>query len=473
MTVIEIIKIIKYSNQTWHDYRGKLSRKEFWVSLCANLFSFFIVSFVYGFFDALDIGKLEKNAVTLACAAGWLYLLVQFYSLTTRRLHDIGKSGWWVLLFIFAGALSNEILKKENPSEMVWILYLAFFGYILYLFCKKGIDKESPLKNKKTTYAFDSLKNISVPEITIYIAPVLALIISLIAIYLEITPALRNTVIGRGALLAVIAFGLIAIIVKNKNQTIKLYSYIFSSIIFVLVLYISANKEINKSEEINSSFKDTISLLKQSDNDLSPAIESNKSSDAVYKDADTELIHLMNVCLKRTNKALEIYNRESKSIPIHTLFLPQTLSDDDNIQKASEFLVKYAEVFNRYIAEVESARNEYREQAINLYGANTPSMKHFDITFLPNQILLEKYKTSVKNLLDSYADILILMADVNKRNAVVNQDGRLMFENDKDLNRYNALFKNATNAEAESTKAYNAFNAKVEDFKKSLENKFN
>ena len=48
-----------------------------------------------------------------------------------------------------------------------------------------------------------------------------------------------------------------------------------------------------------------------------------------------------------------------------------------------------------------------------------------------------------------------------------------MFENDKDLNRYNALFKNATNAEAESTKAYNAFNAKVEDFKKSLENKFN
>jgi uncharacterized membrane protein YhaH (DUF805 family) len=121
-----IIEIIKHSNKTWHDYRGKLSRREFWISICANIIGFIIVGFVYGFFDALDIGKLEKNAVTLACAAGWLYLLIQFYSLTTRRLHDIGKSGWWILLFIFAGALSNEITKKENPSAIVWILYLAF-----------------------------------------------------------------------------------------------------------------------------------------------------------------------------------------------------------------------------------------------------------------------------------------------------------------------------------------------------------
>jgi len=470
MTVIEIIK---YSNKTWHDYSGKLSRKEFWISLCANLIGFLIVGFVYGFFDALDIGKLEKNAVTLACAAGWLYLLIQFYSLTTRRLHDIGKSGWWVLLFIFAGALSKEILKKDNPSEIVWILYLAFFGYILYLFCKKGIDKESPLKNKKTTYAFDSLKNISVPEITIYIAPVLALIISLIAIYLEITPTLRNIVIGRGALLAVIAFGLIAIIVKNKNQTIKLYSYIFSSIIFLLVLYISADKEINKSAEMNLGFKDTIALIKNTDNDLILESDNEKPSQARYKDADTQLIRSMNVCLKRTNKAVEIYNRESKAIPIHTLFLPQTLSDNDNIQKASGFLLKYAEVFNTYTSELESARKEFRDQAQALYGVDTVNMKSFDSTFLPNSILLEKYKSSAKSLLDSYADILIFMADVNKRNAVVNQDGRLMFENDKDLNRYNALFKNATNAETESTKAYNAFNAKVEDFKKAVENKLN
>ena len=468
-----IIEIINQSNKTWHDYRGKLSRTEFWVSICANLIGFIIVGFVYGFFDALDIGKLEKSAVTLACAAGWLYLLIQFYSLTTRRLHDIGKSGWWILLFIFAGALSNEITKKENPSAMVWVLYLAFFGSILYLFCKKGIDQKALLNNKKNTNILDSLKNISTSQVTLYIAPVLALIISLVAIYLEINPTLRNVIIGRGALLAVITFGFIGWIVKNKNQTTRLYSSIFSSIIFVLVLYISADKEINKSAEINSSFKDTIALLNQNDDDSSAVIENDKSSQVDYKDADTELMRSMNISLKRTNKALEIYNKESKSIPLHTLFLPQTLSDNDNIQKASEFLLKSAEVFSRYISEVESARKEYRDQAQALYGIDTASMKSFDSTFMPNQILLEKYKISVKNLLDSYADILILMADVNIRNAVENQDGRLMFVNDKDLNRYNVLIKNSTNAEAESTKAYNAFNAKIEDFKKSLEKEFN
>lgn len=468
-----IIEIIKQSNKTWHDYRGKLSRKEFWISICANLIGFIIVGFVYGFFDALDIGKLEKSAVTLACAAGWLYLLIQFYSLTTRRLHDIGKSGWWILLFIFAGALSNEITKKENPSAMVWVLYLAFFGSILYLFCKKGIDQKALLNNKKNTNILDSLKNISIPEITLYIAPALALIISLIAIYLEINPLLRNIVIGRGALLALITFGLVGWIVKNKNQTIKLYSYTFSSIIFLLVLYISADKDINKSAEINSGIKDTIALIKNTDNDLILEVESDKPSEVVYKDADTQLIRSMNICLKRTNKALEILNRESKAIPIHTLFLPQTLSDDNNIQKASGFLYKYAEVFSRYTNEVESARTEFRDQVQAVFGVDTANMKSFDSTFLPNQILLEKYKSSVKNLLDSYADILILMADVNKRNAVVNEDGKLMFENDNDLNRYNALFKNVANAEAESKKAYNAFNAKVEDFKRSVENKFN
>jgi uncharacterized membrane protein YhaH (DUF805 family) len=468
-----IIEIIKHSNKTWHDYRGKLSRREFWISICANIIGFIIVGFVYGFFDALDIGKLEKNAVTLACAAAWLYLLIQFYSLTTRRLHDIGKSGWWILLFIFAGALSNEITKKENPSAIVWILYLAFFGSILYLFCKKGIDLKAPLSNKKNSYTLESLKNISTSQVTLYIAPALSLIIALIAIYQVINPTLRNIIIGRGALLALITFGFIGWIVKNKNQTTRLYSSIFSSIIFLLVLYISADKDINKSAEINLGFKDTIALIKNTDNDLILETDNEKPSQAGYKDADTQLIRLMNVCLKRTNKALEIYNRESKTIPIHTLFLPQTLSDDDNIQKASVFLLKYAEVFNRYIAEVESARNEYREQAINLYGANTPNMKSFDSTFLPNQILLEKYKSSVKNLLDSYADILILMGDVNKRNAVEIQDGKLMFENDKDLNRYNFLIKNGTDAEAESIKAYNAFNAKIEDFKKSIEKKFN
>ena len=468
-----IIEIIKQSNKTWHDYRGKLSRKEFWISICANLIGFIIVGFVYGFFDALNIGKLEKNSVTLACAAGWLYLLIQFYSLTTRRLHDIGKSGWWILLFIFAGALSNEIIRKENPPAIVWVLYLALFGSILYLFCKKGIDQKAPLKNKNNTYTLDSLKNTSIPEITLYIAPALVLIISLIAIYLEINPTLRNIIIGRGALLAVITFGFIGWIVKNKNQTTRLYSSIFSSIIFVLVLYISANKEINKSEEINSSFKDTIELLKQNDDDFSPVIESDKSSEIVYKDPDTEAIRAMNICLEKNNKSLEIFNRESKSIPIHTLFLPQTLSDHDNIRKAFGFLVKYAEIFDRYSSEVETAREEYRGQVQNLYGINTASMKSFDSTFMPNQILLEKYKMSVKKLLDSYADILIFMAEVNKENAVVNEDGKLIFVNDKDLSRYNFLIENGINVEAESTKAYNAFNAKVEDFKKSIEKKFN
>lgn len=81
----------KYSN-----FSGRASRAEFWYFYLFN----FLVSFVLGFI----VGALGGEDSSLL-------RLVDFYSLATllpilavatRRLHDTGRSGWWILI-VFTG----------------------------------------------------------------------------------------------------------------------------------------------------------------------------------------------------------------------------------------------------------------------------------------------------------------------------------------------------------------------------------
>jgi uncharacterized membrane protein YhaH (DUF805 family) len=93
-------------------FRGRADRSEFWFFLL-----FFLVGYV--FVVALDMG-LGSPVVRLASwpgghllpmahmldDVGWLVLLyrpVLFLpsaAVTVRRLHDIGRSGWWGLLWV-------------------------------------------------------------------------------------------------------------------------------------------------------------------------------------------------------------------------------------------------------------------------------------------------------------------------------------------------------------------------------------
>ena len=76
------------------DFNGRASRSEYW---WFQLF-YIIVAFVAVIFDSMYIdnsqtmGPLEL-VTTLA-------LLLPALAVTARRLHDVGRSGWWMLIFI-------------------------------------------------------------------------------------------------------------------------------------------------------------------------------------------------------------------------------------------------------------------------------------------------------------------------------------------------------------------------------------
>lgn len=115
MTFFEAVKtaLSKYAV-----FSGRARRKEYWYFFLFNG----LVGFIIGFLGAI---MQKPKAMTLLSLLFSLAFLLPSISVTVRRLHDTGHSGWWYLLDVAGLALSqtaNQLLSPENllvPSLMV------------------------------------------------------------------------------------------------------------------------------------------------------------------------------------------------------------------------------------------------------------------------------------------------------------------------------------------------------------------
>ena len=104
------------------DFKGRSQRMEYWM--------FWFYSLVLAVVLGLVIGNAGSEVFLLAYQ---LVILVVGTSVGVRRLHDIGKSGWWLLLSLvpLVGSLvllyfaikdsqpgSNQY--GPNPKEALW-----------------------------------------------------------------------------------------------------------------------------------------------------------------------------------------------------------------------------------------------------------------------------------------------------------------------------------------------------------------
>ncbi len=93
---------MKYIIEMWKrifDYKGTSGRKEYWIPFAVNAVPAVLLVIVCILKE--DAAWLAIPAIVLA-----LYLAVSFIpfiSLTVRRLHDTGKSGWWYLVSFVMG----------------------------------------------------------------------------------------------------------------------------------------------------------------------------------------------------------------------------------------------------------------------------------------------------------------------------------------------------------------------------------
>ena len=75
-------------------FEGRARRKEYWFFALFNFFAIAVLSVVDMLFGNFNV-QLELGLLSGAYA---LVILIPSLSVSVRRLHDTGRSGWWALV---------------------------------------------------------------------------------------------------------------------------------------------------------------------------------------------------------------------------------------------------------------------------------------------------------------------------------------------------------------------------------------
>lgn len=74
-------------------FSGRARRKEYWMFAVFNI----IISIILGIIDAVLFKKSETDLGILGAIYA-LAVLLPSLAVSVRRLHDTGRSGWWLLI---------------------------------------------------------------------------------------------------------------------------------------------------------------------------------------------------------------------------------------------------------------------------------------------------------------------------------------------------------------------------------------
>lgn len=83
------IKVLKQ----YADFNGRARRQEYWMFVLFN----FIIAMVLGLAEAM-VRDIPMGGTSLLSSLYSLAVLLPSLAVGARRLHDTGRSGWWLLI---------------------------------------------------------------------------------------------------------------------------------------------------------------------------------------------------------------------------------------------------------------------------------------------------------------------------------------------------------------------------------------
>ena len=106
--------------RNWNNFRGRACRTEFWGFYAATTLSTWVIDAI-----AIETGMVVIEFI------GFIYVLLlmpPLLSVTVRRLHDRGWSGWWLLpaTLIFFSGLQLYVVQGWS----FWWVYLSMVPYL-------------------------------------------------------------------------------------------------------------------------------------------------------------------------------------------------------------------------------------------------------------------------------------------------------------------------------------------------------
>lgn len=82
------------------DFKGRSSRTEYWLYLLSMFICIFpmlpFILLLNGDFGV--ISKISASIVLIYTLLWFIVSTISYVSISVRRLHDFGRSGWWILL---------------------------------------------------------------------------------------------------------------------------------------------------------------------------------------------------------------------------------------------------------------------------------------------------------------------------------------------------------------------------------------
>ena len=105
-----MINIVKIVGMNWYlkvlkqysDFNGRARRKEYWMFLLFNVLIVFAIGLIEGLLDLSGLGGIYQLAVFIPSLAVGM-----------RRMHDVGKPGWYVFIPIY-----NLILSLTDGDRL-------------------------------------------------------------------------------------------------------------------------------------------------------------------------------------------------------------------------------------------------------------------------------------------------------------------------------------------------------------------
>jgi len=122
------------------DFKGRASRSEFWYFFLFYIIASFVAGWLIGSFVALLGGSVNVLLVVLSVV--FIALFIPALSVTVRRFHDFGVSGWMYCAFIPPLMISGYI--QDTQPLLAGIIKLG----TLVVFCVYVSQKPNKRKNK-------------------------------------------------------------------------------------------------------------------------------------------------------------------------------------------------------------------------------------------------------------------------------------------------------------------------------------
>tara|TARA_B100001564_G_scaffold227409_1_gene191806 strand:+ start:75 stop:518 length:444 start_codon:yes stop_codon:yes gene_type:complete len=130
---MNFINSIKTCFKKYIDFNGRASRSEFWYFTLLLVFGYFGLLIIVNywndsnfFYELSDSLYNSINYLIYGMFYGLpIICLIPFVSVTIRRIHDIGQSGFVILIF-FVGFFIAFLLKSELIVRIVFIILGVF-----------------------------------------------------------------------------------------------------------------------------------------------------------------------------------------------------------------------------------------------------------------------------------------------------------------------------------------------------------